>query len=113
MGLSDVRKAVALMSLTAAGRVELQDATDPSATTGASTDGADLDLPENYPTSSHAGPSAPSLLQLAASLGHDSALDNNYSALPHLRSAIAALAQADKTASNLVLHMCTKVFRSS
>ena len=108
MGLSDVRKAVALMGLTAAGRVELQESCD--ASTSSDPNSADLEPVENWYSLSHA--STPSFLQLVASSGYDSVIEGNLSALPHLRSAIAALGRADKTASSLVLHMCTKVMDS-
>lgn len=107
MGLSDVRKAVALMGLTAAGRVELQESCDTSVSSDTSS--TDLEPIDNWYALFHGGASTPSFLQLIASSGYDSVIEGNFSALPHLRSAIAALAQADKAASSLVLHMCTKV----
>ncbi|KAE8748468.1 hypothetical protein FOCC_FOCC004763 [Frankliniella occidentalis] len=108
MGLSDVRKAVALMGLTAAGRVELQESNDVSATSPSDACAPDVEPLDNWTATLVGGLSTPNLLQLAASSGHDSIFEGNYSALPHLRSAIAALAQSDKAASNLVLHVCTK-----
>lgn len=109
MGLSDVRKAVALMGLTAAGRVELQDTCESSAGSAGETAAPDVEPTENWLAPSFGGLSTPNLLQLAASSGYDSIIEGNYSVLSHLRSAIAALARADKAASSLVLQMCTKV----
>lgn len=108
MGLSDVRKAVALMGLTAAGRVELQDTCDSTGPTTGEAGAPDAEPTENWLAPSFGGLSTPNLLQLAASSGYDPILEGNYSVLSHLRSAIAALARADKAASNLVLQMCTK-----
>ncbi|XP_068081364.1 probable E3 ubiquitin-protein ligase HERC1 [Anabrus simplex] len=83
VGLSDIRKVVRLMGLTAGGRVE---------------------LPQDLPTvEGTTGPPYLQLTQLTSHLPPASATCLNY-----LSSAIAALAETDTKASNLVVHMCTK-----
>jgi hypothetical protein len=90
IGLSDIRKVVRLMSLTAGGRVELaSDLQQPLTERGARTG---------------AGASSLQLGHLTSNLPPATATCLNY-----LSCAIAALAQTDTEASELVLHMCTKV----
>ena len=90
IGLSDIRKVVRLMSLTAGGRVELSsDLQQPLIEGGPRPGGGAFCLQLSHLTS-HLPPATATCL--------------NY-----LSSAIAALAQTDSEASELVLHMCTKV----
>jgi hypothetical protein len=90
IGLSDIRKVVRLMSLTAGRRVELS---------------SDLQQPlvEGGPRPG-AGASSLQLGHLTSHLPPPTATCLNY-----LSCAIAALAQTDTEASELVLQMCTKV----
>ncbi|XP_021933596.1 probable E3 ubiquitin-protein ligase HERC1 isoform X3 [Zootermopsis nevadensis] len=89
IGLSDIRKVVHLMSLTAGGHVELaSDLHQPLAEGGPRTGGGASYLQLGHLTS-HLPPATATCL--------------NY-----LSCAIAALAQTDMEASELVLHMCTK-----
>jgi hypothetical protein len=88
--LSDIRKVVRLMSLTAGGRVELaSDLQQPLIEGGPRPGGGAFSLQLGHLTS-HLPPATATCL--------------NY-----LSCAIAALAQTDGEASQLVLHMCTKV----
>ncbi|XP_069694063.1 probable E3 ubiquitin-protein ligase HERC1 isoform X1 [Periplaneta americana] len=89
IGLSDIRKVVRLMSLTAGDRVELA---------------SDLQQPltEGGPRPGGGAPSL-QLTHLTSHLPPATATCLNY-----LSCAIAALAQTDMEASELVLHMCTK-----
>lgn len=90
IGLSDIRKVVRLMSLTAGGRIELSsDLQQPLAEGGPRPGGGASCLQLGHLTS-HLPPATATCL--------------NY-----LSCAIAALAQTDTEASELVLHMCTKV----
>ena len=91
IGLSDIRKVVRLMSLTAGGRVEL--ATD-----------LQQPLVERGNPRLNCGASSLQLTHLTSHLPPATATCLNY-----LSCAIAALAQSDTEASELVLHMCTKV----
>lgn len=90
IGLSDIRKVVRLMSLTAGGRVELASDMQQPLTEGGPRPGA--------------GASSLQLGHLTSHLPPATATCLNY-----LSCAIAALAQTDKEASELVLQMCTKV----
>ncbi|KAK7862054.1 hypothetical protein R5R35_011478 [Gryllus longicercus] len=85
VSLSDIRKVVRLMGLTAGGRIE---------------------LPQDLPAAEGMAPGPPSglpLAQLASHLPPTAA-----TCLSYLSQAIAALAQTDTQASKLVVHMCTK-----
>ena len=85
MGLSDIRKIVSLMGLTAAGRVELL-----GGVTDLASDHGQANVSLEFPAAN--GSEVPT------------------ATLTHLSSAIGFLAKSDRSASNLVLHMCTKVF---
>ncbi|KAJ9597344.1 hypothetical protein L9F63_011784, partial [Diploptera punctata] len=89
IGLSDIRKVVRLMSLTAGGRVEL-------------TTDQQQPLSERGPRQGCGAPSL-QLTHLTNHLPPATATCLNY-----LSCAIAALAQTDAEASELVLQMCTK-----
>ncbi|KAG8223097.1 hypothetical protein J437_LFUL002045 [Ladona fulva] len=100
MGLSDIRKVVHLMSLVATGRVELDGQSGTPAALGA------LSVRGRTKSGSVASPTS-------VTLGGLSHLANNLpppaaTALSHLSTAIAALAQTDPSASLLVVQMCTK-----
>nr|CAD7425857.1 unnamed protein product [Timema monikensis] len=85
IGLSDTRKVVCLMSLTAGGRVELT---------------------PDFQLLGETGPPvqlASGFAQLASNLPPSTA-----TCLGYLSQAMAALAQNDVEASNMVVHMCTK-----
>jgi hypothetical protein len=90
IGLSDIRKVVRLMSLTAGGRVELAFDLQQPLTEGGPRPGAGTFF-----------------LQLGHLTSHLPAA--TATCLNYLSCAIAALAQTDMEASKLVLHMCTKV----
>lgn len=89
ISLSDIHKVVRLMSLTAGGRVELASDMQPL-TEGGPRPGAGASSLQLGHLTSHLPPAAATCL--------------NY-----LSCAIAALAQTDTEASELVLQMCTKV----